>query len=236
MQFHFDKKKKKNTHPRLSLSASQNDISQNVISAVLRMLLHSRARDEAQFGAPGGGVWRWRFSLPGCGANKVGKREVAFKIHIRRGWSSKMRINLTYFTMSAPVSGWITCLDASAPNWAAFAERIGDHDVGFLALLMRFIYELLVWNSPSWAERIFPSYSLWSHVAQWLLMQLFVIQSLPSPPVSLQGGLYLSWHIPGCVGGGSDSLSRCEHPLLYCCTPNKHAGKSHDGNITNASQ
>lgn len=54
---------------------------------------------------------------------------------------------------------------------------------------------------------------LWSHVAQWLLMQLFVIQSLPSPPVSLRGGLYLSWHVPGCVGGGSDSLSRCELPL-----------------------
>lgn len=57
-------------------------------------------------------------------------------------------------------------------------------------------------------------YPLWSHVAQWLLMQLFVIQSLPSPPVSLWGGLYLSWHVPGCVGGGSDSLSRCEHPIL----------------------
>lgn len=65
------------------------------------------------------------------------------------------------------------------------------------------------------------SYPLWSHVAQWLLMQLFVIQSLPSPPVSLRGGLYLSWHVPGCVGGGSDSLSRCEHPLPYCYMPNK---------------
>lgn len=63
-------------------------------------------------------------------------------------------------------------------------------------------------------------YPLWSHVAQWLLMQLFVIQS-PSPPVSLRGGLYLSWHVPGCVGGGSDSLSRCEHPLPYCYMPNK---------------
>lgn len=36
---------------------------------------------------------------------------------------------------------------------------------------------------------------------------------LPSPPVSLQGGLYLSWHVPGCFGGGCDSLSRCVHPL-----------------------
>lgn len=42
----------------------------------------------------------------------------------------------------------------------------------------------------------------WSHVAQRLLMQLFVIQSLPSPTVILQGGLYSSWHVPRCVGGG----------------------------------
>lgn len=42
----------------------------------------------------------------------------------------------------------------------------------------------------------------WSHVAQRLLMQLFVIQSLPSPTVILRGGLYSSWHVPGCVGGG----------------------------------
>lgn len=119
-----------------------------------------------------------------------------------------------------------------------------DHVVVF-ALLMR-CQVIYLWitclEQPPCAVCIF-SYPLWSHVAQWLLMQLFVIQSLPSPPVSLRGGLYLSWHVPGCVGGGTDSLSRCEHPLPYCYMPNKSSpahklvqGKNHDGNIANTSQ
>lgn len=97
-----------------------------------------------------------------------------------------------------------------------------DHVVVFAPLMRCQVIYLWITclEQPPCAVCIF-FYPLWSHVAQRLLMQLFVIQSLPSPPVSLQGGLYLSWHVPGCVGGGSDSLSRCEHPLPYCYMPNK---------------